>query len=153
VKANLKYLFARCAVIGLFAIVTMLQIFSFPGQFAHMRRVQSIDLVVEILLTTLVGVWMLLGQIGLVALWKLLRFAQEKQFFSPSAVRWLKLLCRVAKGAAGVPALLFLVIAPRADDPGILVMLTAVTLFLVTIAIFLAILKEQISMKSEERVG
>jgi hypothetical protein len=141
------------AVVALFAIVTMLQFLSFPGQFAHMRRVHSIDLLFEIILTALVGLWMLLGQAGLVSLWKLLSFAKQAKFFTKQANRWLTILCRVSQGAAGVPALLFLLIAPQADDPGVLVMLTAVTLFLVTLAIFLDILKDQVSSKSELEVG
>lgn len=153
VKKDLKFIFARLSLIALFAIITMLQLFSFPGQFAHMRRVESIDLVIEILLTILVGMWMFLGQFASVALWKLLKFAEMKQFFTKPSLRWFQFLITSAKGAATVPILLFLVIAPRADDPGALVLLTAMTLFLLTLAIFLTILREQISTKFDEAVG
>jgi hypothetical protein len=146
-KENLRFILAKLALIALFAIITMLQILSFPGQFAHMRRVHSIDLVIEIFLTLLVGIWLFFGQASLVVLWKLLGFAQKDEFFTEHSSRWLTRLYRACQGAVAMPILLFLLLAPRADDPGVLVMLTAVTLFLLTLTIFLSILKDQIRSK------
>ena len=63
ISANFKVLYARTSIILLFAIVTMLQIFSFPGQFAHMRRVGSIELLFEIWLTLLLAIWLFTAQL------------------------------------------------------------------------------------------
>jgi len=131
----------------------MLQIFSFPGQFAHMRKLNSIDLILEIILTVLVAVWMLFGQIALFSLWKILSFTKAGMFFTQVSLRWLRKLFRSCQGAVVIPVLLFLLIAPQADDPGALVMLTAVGLFLFTLALLLSILIEQIESKIPETLG
>ena len=131
----------------------MLQIFSFPGQFAHMRKLNSIDLILEIVLTVLVAVWMLFGQIALFSLWKILSFTKAGMFFTQVSLRWLRKLFRSCQAAVVIPVLLFLLIAPQADDPGALVMLTAVGLFLFTLALLLSILIEQIESKIPETLG
>lgn len=131
----------------------MLQIFSFPGQFAHMRKLNSIDLILEIILTVLVTLWMLFGQIALFSLWKILSFTKAGMFFTQISLRWLRKLFRTCQGAVVIPVLLFLLIAPRADDVGALVMLTAVGLFLFTLALLLSILIEQIESRIPETLG
>ena len=131
----------------------MLQIFSFPGQFAHMRKLNSIDLFLEIILTVLVALWMLFGQIALFSLWKILSFTKAGMFFTQVSLRWLRKLFRACQGAVVIPVFLFLLIAPQADDPGALVMLTAVGLFLFTLALVLSILIEQIESKIPETLG
>lgn len=131
----------------------MLQIFSFPGQFAHMRKLNSIDLFLEIILTVLVALWMLFGQIALFSLWKILSFTKAGMFFTQVSLRWLRKLFRSCQAAVVIPVLLFLLIAPQADDPGALVMLTAVGLFLFTLALLLSILIEQIESKIPETLG
>ena len=131
----------------------MLQFFSFPGQFAHMRKLNSIDLFLEIILTLLVALWMLLGQIALFSLWKILSFTKAGMFFTQVSLRWLRKLFRACQGAVVIPVLLFLLIAPQADDPGALVMLTAVGLFLFTLSLLLSILIEQIESRIPETLG
>jgi hypothetical protein len=121
----------------------MLQLLSFPGQFAHMRRVDSIDLVVEIMLTAIVGIWMLTAQAAIVFLWKLVAFAEADQFFSVPSLRWMERLLTALKVALALPVLLFLVLAPEADDPGFFVLLTAITLFIFTLTLFASLLRDQ----------
>ena len=48
-----RFKVAQGSLLALFGIVTLLQLFSFPGQIAHMRRVNGLSLVIEILLTLL----------------------------------------------------------------------------------------------------
>jgi hypothetical protein len=49
--------------------------------------------------------------------------------------------------ALAMPLLLFLLIAPQADDPGILVLLTALTLFLLAFFSFAYLLRDQFRSK------
>ncbi len=118
-----------------------------------MRKLNSIDLILEIILTVLVAVWMLFGQIALFSLWKILSFTKVGMFFTQVSLRWLRNLLRACQAAVVIPVLLFLVIAPQADDPGALVMLTAVGLFLFTLSLLLSILIEQIESKILETLG
>ena len=52
------------------------------------------------------------------------------------------------KAAVAFPIILILIIAPQADDPGVMVMLTAITLFIFTIFIVSSLLRDQIQSKT-----
>ncbi|NDI09216.1 MAG: hypothetical protein EBY71_03780, partial [Actinobacteria bacterium] len=97
--ANFKILYARISIILLFAIVTMLQIFSFPGQFAHMRRVGSIELLFEIWLTLLLAVWLFTAQFALLCLWKIVGQISLASIYSSTALKWLDRLVQAFKYA------------------------------------------------------
>ena len=66
-----RLLVTRVALALLFFIVTVLQIFSFPGQFAHMRKERGISLLFEIILTLAVALLFLCAQVAIYSLWKL----------------------------------------------------------------------------------
>jgi hypothetical protein len=44
-----RFKVAQFSLLALFGIVTVLQLSSFPGQFAHMRRVNGLSLLIEVL--------------------------------------------------------------------------------------------------------
>jgi hypothetical protein len=144
-----KFLVARAALILLFAIVTLLQIFSFPGQFAHMRRVEGISLLLEILLTALVALLLLSAQLSIFFIWKLIGFMQQNRFFTGEASNWINRLVGVLKLATLFPLTLILVIAPQADDPGVLVLLIAISLFVFSTFLIASLLRDQIRIKTE----
>jgi hypothetical protein len=144
-----KFLVARAALILLFAIVTLLQIFSFPGQFAHMRRVEGISLLLEILLTALVALLLLSAQLSIFFIWKLIGFMQQNRFFTGEASNWINRLVGVLKLATLLPLTLILVIAPQADDPGVLVLLIAISLFVFSTFLIASLLRDQIRIKTE----
>lgn len=139
-----KFNFARISLIPLFAIVTLLQIFSFPGQFAHMRRESGISLVIEIALTLTFASLLLCAQLSIFSLWKLIRHIEAGTFHSPSSYLRMNRLVAYLKAAIVFPVILILIIAPQADDPGVLVLLTAILLFLVNLYLFSSLLRDQI---------
>ena len=149
ISANFKILYARSSIILLFAIVTMLQIFSFPGQFAHMRRVGSIDLLFEIWLTLLLAIWLFTAQFALLCLWKIVGQISLNSIYSSSALKWLDRLVQAFKYALITAITVFISIALRADDPGAPVMLIALTLFISTLFIATSLLRDQLRSKSD----
>lgn len=130
----------------LFLGLTMLQLFSFPGQFQHMRRMQGLSLAFEIALTLIVGLWLLCGQIALIALWKIVGEMKGHSFYSGKSLKWMERLLLAFKTATVIPICLFLMIAPQADDPGFLVVLSIVTLFIFSLTTVTSLLKDQIEM-------
>lgn len=144
-----KFLVARAALILLFAIVTLLQVFSFPGQFSHMRRVEGISLLLEILLIALVALLLLSAQLSIFFIWKLIGFMQQNRFFTGEASNWINRLVGVLKLATLLPLTLILVIAPQADDPGVLVLLIAISLFVFSTFLITSLLRDQIRIKTE----
>ena len=149
IPANFKILYARISIILLFAIVTMLQIFSFPGQFAHMRRVGSIELIFEIWLTVLLAIWLFTAQFALLCLWKIVGQISLASIYSSTALKWLDRLVQAFKYALFTAVTVFISISVQADDPGAPVMLIAITLFISTLFIATTLLRDQLRSKND----
>ena len=139
-----KFNFARITLIPLFAIVTLLQTLSFPGQFAHMRRESGISLVIEIALTLTFASLLLCAQLSIYSLWKLIGHMEAGTFYSSNSYLRMNRLVSYLRAAIAFPVILILIIAPQADDPGVLVLLTAILLFLVNLYLFSSLLRDQI---------
>ena len=143
-----KFLLAKVALIGLFTIVTVLQVFSFPGQFAHMGRINGWKLILEVALTLLVALLFLCAQVAIFSLGKLIKHMESGTFYTTNSYTWMNRLVLALKAAVAFPIILILIIAPQADDPGVMVMLTAITLFIFTIFIVSSLLRDQIQSKT-----
>ena len=143
-----KFLLAKVALIGLFTIVTVLQVFSFPGQFAHMGRINGWKLIWEVALTLLVALLFLCAQVAIFSLGKLIKHMESGTFYTTNSYTWMNRLIHALKTAVAFPIILILIIAPQADDPGVMVMLTAITLFIFTIFIVSSLLRDQIQSKT-----
>ena len=142
-----KIRYAKLSIVFLFAIVTMLQIFSFPGQFAHMRRVGSIELIFEIWLTLLLAIWIFTAQFALLCLWKIVGQISLTSIYSSIALKWLERLEGAFKYALFTAVTVFVSIVIQADDPGAPVMLIAITLFISTLFIGTTLLRDQLRTK------
>jgi hypothetical protein len=147
VKNFNKILLARLSLAALFLIVTVLQVFSFPGQIAHMRRESGISLLLEILLTVLVAALFLCAQIAIFSLSKIVSHIHSNTFYSSNSYIWMNRFVSALKIATLFPISLIFIIAPQADDPGVLVMLMAITFFVLTSFVISAILRDQIQSK------
>jgi len=141
---------AKSSFLFLFLGLTLLQFLSFPGQFAHMRRSQGISLVIEIALTIVVGLWILCGQVALYCLWQIVESMRRNRFYSAENLKWIQRLLMSFKVASVIPAVLFLILIPQADDPGFFVILTIVALFIFSLTATTSLLKDQIAAKISE---
>ncbi len=148
-----RFRMARISFALLFFIVTVLQLFSFPGQFAHLRKVEGFSLLLELALTFIVGALFLSAQIVIFSIFKLINFMEKGNFFSGESIRWVNRIVKVLKWALLLPCSLILIIAPQADDPGVLVMLTAITLFIFSLFLITSLLRDQIESKREKTFG
>ncbi|NCX33358.1 MAG: hypothetical protein EBX26_04545 [Actinobacteria bacterium] len=107
-----KFNFARISLIPLFAIVTLLQLFSLPGQFAHMRRESGISLIIEIALTITFASLIVCAQLSIYSLWKLIGHMEAETFYSPGSYNWMNRLVAYLRAAIAFPIILILIIAP-----------------------------------------
>ena len=142
-----RYLVARVSLALLFFIVTVLQLFSFPGQFAHMRKESGISLLLEIILTLAVAFLFLCAQVAIYSLWKLISYMQSSTFYTTTSLNWINRFVTAVRTALIFPILLILIIAPQADDPGVMVMLSAITFFVGSIYLMSSLLRDQIQSK------
>jgi len=112
-----------------------------------MRQTQGLSLVFEVALTLIVGLWLLCGQFALFVLWKIVGEMRDDTFYSQKNLAWIERLLVAFKTASAIPIALFVMIAPQADDPGFLVMLSIVTLFVFSLTATTSLLADQIEMK------
>jgi hypothetical protein len=141
---------AKSSFLLLFLALTVVQFLSFPGQFEHMRRTQGISLVIEVALTIVVGLWILSGQIALYCLWQIVESMRRERFYSAENLKWIQRLMVSFKVASVIPAVLFLILVPQADDPGFFVLLTIVALFIFSLTATTSLLRDQIASKISE---
>jgi len=140
-----RFVVAKAGFLFLFLGLTLVQILSFPGQFQHMRRTQGMSLLIEVALTIVVGLWILCGQVALFFLWQIVESMRRNRFYSTENLNWIARLLISFKVASVIPVVLFLILIPQADDPGIFVMLTIVALFIFSLTVTTSLLKEQIT--------
>ena len=146
----MRFIVAKAGFLLLFLGLTLVQFLSFPGQFQHMRRTQGISLFIEVGLTIVVGLWILCGQVALYCLWRIVENMRRDEFFSALNLNWIARLLMSFKVALVIPAALFLILIPQADDPGFFVMLTIIALFIFSLTATTSLLKDQIAAKISE---
>lgn len=147
---ELRFTIAKAGFLLLFIGLTMVQFFSFPGQFQHMRKTQGTSLLLEVVLTIVVGLWLLCGQFALFCLWQIVESMRRSRFFSNGTLNWIERLLLSFKMASAIPVLLFLLLIPQADDPGFFVLLTVVTLFIFSLTATTSLVRDQIKTKQSE---
>src|SRR5438105_210553 len=78
----------QAALALLFALLLVLQWFSFPGEFAYLAREHPEHAELRWPLTLFVGVLILCVQVVLVCTWRLLSRVRRDEIFTASALRW-----------------------------------------------------------------
>jgi hypothetical protein len=148
--SEIRLIVAKAGFLLLFLALTLVQFLSFPGQFQHMRKTEGITLFIEVALTIVVGLWILCGQVALYCLWQIVESMRRNRFYSAENLKWIQRLLMSFKVASVIPAVLFLILIPQADDPGFFVMLTIVTLFIFSLTATTSLFKDQIAAKISE---
>lgn len=145
-----RFIVAKAGFLFLFLGLTLVQFLSFPGQFQHMRRTQGISLFIEVCLTIVLGLWIFCGQVALYCLWQIVESMRRNRFYSTENLNWIARLLISFKVASVIPVVLFLILIPQADDPGIFVLLMIVSLFIFSLTATTSLLKDQIGSKISE---
>jgi hypothetical protein len=131
----------RFFLVALFVLVLVLQVFSFPGQFAHMARVDA-DLAWLRWPLTAVAVGTLLGfEVVLVATWKLLGLVERDEIFTVDALRWVDLVVRATAAGGAVFAVGFVLVGIAATDPGLPLLLFLVLLGITVVELVVLVLR------------
>jgi len=109
----------RICLVVLFVILVVLQVMSFPGQFAYMARQNPEDAYLRWPLTALAAYWLLCAEIVVIATWRLLSLVTTDRIFSESSFRWVNAIIAAIGAAWLVLAALWLWVGWHADDPGV----------------------------------
>lgn len=117
----------RVGIAALFIVVTMLQLFSFPGQFAYDEANDRLSSTMRWVMTFAMAIWMLTAQFALVGLWKFVTLTSRGELFTSEMHRWLTVIVRALGTSLGFCIAALATIIAIADDPGPGVMLSALT--------------------------
>ena len=138
------YRFAQLVMISLFLAVSILQLFSFPGQFRYEASNSGGSQVTRWALTFAVGLWLFLAQVAIVALSKILTLIRRDALLTPAGSQWFNLLIRTFTISALYGTVITFVAALTTDDPGPVVIVASLTTFIVAIYVVGFFIRHQI---------
>ena len=131
----------RFFLVALFLLVLVLQVFSFPGQFAYMAS-QDPELAWLRWPLTAVAAGTLLGfQVTLVATWKLLGLVERDAIFTTDSLRRVDLIVRATAAGGAVFAVGFVLVGIAATDPGLPLLLFLVLLGITVVELVVLVLR------------
>lgn len=107
----------RLLLLATFAILVVFQVFSFPGQWAHMASEEPDVAHLRWPLTAFTAVLILCAEVVLVCTWKLLTMVQQDRIFTERALPWTDVIIGALAAAWVLLAGLFVVVGVQADDP------------------------------------
>jgi hypothetical protein len=143
----------QAALALLFALLLMLQWFSFPGQFAYLAREHPEDADLRWPLTVYAGVLILCVQVVVVCTWRLLSMVRQDAIFTVDALRWVDIIIVSLATAWTLAAAGSLWAVWGADDPGgpllLFVILLVGAAFGLVVVVMRELLRQATTLRSE----
>jgi len=143
----------RAVLVLLFLLLVMLQVFSFPGQFAHVAREHPDQAHLRWPLTAFVAVEILCIQVVLVCTWRLLTMVRDDVIFSEGALRWVDVIVGALATAWVLAAAGSLWAVWGADDPGTPLLLFVILLvggaFGLVVVVLRELLRQAATLRTE----
>ena len=143
----------RLVLAVLFAVLVFLQVFSLPGQFAHLAEESPADAGLRWPLTAVSIYWVLCVQVVVVATWKLLTQVQRNTIFTTSSRRWVNAILGAILAAWAVLVVVFLAVGLTATDPGppllLFLLVVIVTVAALLMVVMRALLRQATDLRSD----
>ena len=141
----------QAVLVLLFALLVLLQTFSFPGQFAHVAQEHPDQAHLRWPLTAFFAVEILCVQVVLVCTWRLLTMVREDAIFSPASLRWVDVIVGALSVAWVLAAAGSLWAVWGADDPGTPLLLFVVLLVAGVFGLVVVVMRELLRQATELR--
>ena len=126
---------------ALFLLFTVLQTFSFPGQFRYMAQTSPNDAHLRWPLTFAVGFIFLCAQVVIISIWKLMTLIQKEQIFTEQSLIWFDRIVYAIGAASLVPAGALILLFIYGDDPGLPMVMVTLLTFLAVLLLVTNVLK------------
>ena len=143
----------QTVLVLLFALLVMLQTFSFPGQFAHLASEHPDQAHLRWPLTAFVAVEILCIQVVLVCTWRLLTMVRRDVIFTEAALRWVDVIIAALALAWVLAASGSLWAVWGADDPGtpllLFVILLVAAVFGLVVVVMRELLRQATTLRTE----
>src|SRR3954452_16610802 len=143
----------RAFLAVLFAVLVMFQTFSLPGQFAHMAEEHPDLAHLRWPMTAVAVFWVLCVQVVVVCTWRLLSLVEDDRIFTEMSLAWVDGIVAAVVAAGGVLLGGDLFVAPRADDPGLPLLLfvlsVGVAVFGLVLLVMRALLRQATALRTD----
>ncbi|MBY6367046.1 DUF2975 domain-containing protein [Rhodococcoides corynebacterioides] len=141
----------RLVLTVLFAVLVVLQVFSLPGQFAHLAEESPEDAGLRWPLTAVSIFWVLCIQVVVVATWKLLTLVQRNRIFTASSRRWVDVILGAIVAAWAVLVVVFLAVGFAATDPGLPLLLFLMVVVIAVAALLMVVMRALLRQATDLR--
>jgi hypothetical protein len=131
----------RVGLVVLFGILVVFQTLSFPGQFAHMAQESPEMAGWRWPLTALAVFWLLCVQVVIVATWVLLSRVRADRIFTAASLVWVDVILAAIAAAWLVLVGLLLAVGLGADDPGLPMLLFALTVGVAVVGLLMVVMR------------
>jgi hypothetical protein len=152
VKKPFKAIFIalRLGLLVFFALLTILQWFSIPGQFRYEAEQNPEQAYLRWPLTILGMSLVLSVQLFIFAIWKLLGLISATKFYSERSIYWFNFAIKSLAALAILLVSTLGYVLSQADDPGFPFLLTLISGAVILFLLSFALLRDQIQEKVAE---
>ncbi|MFF5052653.1 DUF2975 domain-containing protein [Micromonospora sp. NPDC000663] len=131
----------RVFLLVLFGVLVMFQVFSLPGQFAHMARESPEDAYLRWPATIVTVFWVLCVQVVIVATWQLLNLVKNDRIFTEASLKWVDAIVWAIAAAWAVLVGVFLYVGFNASDPGLPLLLFLLTVGVTVLGLLMVVMR------------
>lgn len=125
----------------LFGVLVMFQVFSLPGQFAHMAQESPEDAYLRWPATIVTVFWVLCVQVVIVATWQLLNLVKNDRIFTEASLKWVDAIVWAIAAAWAVLVGVFLYVGFNANDPGLPLLLFLLTVGVTVLGLLMVVMR------------
>ncbi|MFC8298579.1 DUF2975 domain-containing protein [Micromonospora orduensis] len=125
----------------LFGVLVMFQVFSLPGQFAHMAQESPEDAYLRWPVTIVTVFWVLCVQVVIVATWQLLNLVKNDRIFTEASLKWVDAIVWAIAAAWAVLVGVFLYVGFNANDPGLPLLLFLLTVGVTVLGLLMVVMR------------
>ncbi|MEU4400426.1 MULTISPECIES: DUF2975 domain-containing protein [Micromonospora] len=131
----------RVFLVVLFGVLVMFQVFSLPGQFAHMAQESPEDAYLRWPATIVTVFWVLCVQVVIVATWQLLNLVKNDRIFTEASLKWVDAIVWAIAAAWAVLVGVFLYVGFNANDPGLPLLLFLLTVGVTVLGLLMVVMR------------
>jgi hypothetical protein len=137
----------------LFLVLIPFEVFSLPGQFAHLAAESPEQAYLRWPATAVTVFWVLCVQVVIVATWRLLSLVRKDRIFTEASLVWVDVIVWAIAAAWLVLGVVLVLVGLHADDPGPIVLLfllaVGVTVLGLLMVVMRALLRQATALRTD----
>jgi Protein of unknown function (DUF2975) len=131
----------RVFLVVLFGVLVPFEIFSLPGQFAHLARENPDFAYLRWPATAVTVFWVVCVQVVIACTWQLLTRVKKDRIFTPASLVWVDAIVWTIAAAWAVLVGVFLYVGFNANDPGLPVLLFLTVIGVAVLGLLMVVMR------------